>query len=196
MALVRTRAVLTGLPVGGDCLSYFYWDAGSTSAVDTLNEGLARVRAMFVVGAAAILSGGTINFPNQGDILDPSTGQITGEAVGTVVAPVSTTGAGDALPAQTQGLIRYRTSDFVNGHRVQGRTYIPAPTETLSQSGYPTIAYINSLNSMHAKLGTMVTIAVSQMVWHRPSISGPGSAHVVTSRSASPDWASQRGRRT
>lgn len=44
-------------------------------------------------------------------------------------------GSGERLPWATQGLVRWRTSTFVGGRELRGRTFIPAFAETANAGG-------------------------------------------------------------
>lgn len=78
------------------------------------------------------------------EVIDPQTGQITGQFVvtGTFGVGAST---GQPLPFTTQGLYRWLTGFFQNGRQVRGRTSIPGLTENASQGGKPDAAFVTTM---------------------------------------------------
>lgn len=86
--------------------------------------------------------------------------QIVDDATGDVIDTVTTAGRnplvgsdpGDPLPGLVQGLIRWRTGTFVNGRRIQGRTFIPGATEGSNQDGLPLGVYTARFTTAAAAL--------------------------------------------
>jgi hypothetical protein len=196
MTLYRSRASLTVNAVAS--LITTYWQSTSpVSDVQTATEAMARVRAMFNSAASRVFAGSTLTFDPAIQILDETTGELVNVAVGTPPAAVSFLDAGDALPGQVQGLAKYGTSSFIGGRNVKGRFYIPGPTEgDNGTAGVPSSAYLTAWNTALGLLGTTVVSAITQVVWHRPTIAAPssGSTANVTSRVMATTWATQRRR--
>jgi hypothetical protein len=196
--LYRARATLTINGVAS--LITTYWST-SASAPDgpSATEALARVRAMFNSAAAKIPGGSTLTFDTAVQILDDATGTLVNAATATAPTAVTFSGIGDPLPAQTQGLLRFTTGNFVRGRNVKGRMFIPGPAEgDNSSTGGPATAYLTAWNTAAGLLGTTIVTPISQVVWSRPT--GPGASDGVSSgvsgRSMASTWAVQRGRRS
>lgn len=117
-------------------------------------------------------------------------GQITGELIASNVASAVGQDAGDPLPFQTQGEVALLTSAFSAGRRLQGRLFIPGPTETSNTQGAPTSAYISTVNGA---LQTYVADAtnVDPEVWSRAHSVSAG----VTSGIVRSGWRVLRSRR-
>jgi hypothetical protein len=117
----------------------------------------------------------------------------TGDATGSI-GGTSRTGtgsnSGDALPTQTQGEIAWRTSLFVAGRRLQGRTFVPAPSETESSSGAPVSIYTSRLTTAAVALLNSTPTAFP-VVWSRAH----GTYAAITSHVARPGWKVLRSRR-
>lgn len=194
----RARAVLTINGVAS--LITTYWSTSNpTPDAATATEALARVRAMFNSAAAQIPSGSTLTFDTAVQIIDSATGTLVNAATGTSPAAVTFTGAGDPLPAQTQGLARFTTSNFLRGRNVKGRMFIPGPGEGANgTNGQPNSAYTTAWNTAIGLLGTTIVTPISQVVWSRPTAPGAsdGAISAVSGRVMSSSWAVQRGRRS
>lgn len=82
----------------------------------------------------------------------------TGALVGVVVDSTNYTGNGtvdsEELPQATQGLIRWGTGAIVSGRRLQGHTFIPGATESLSSDGVPSSALLDKYTTAAAILAT------------------------------------------
>ena len=78
----------------------------------------------------------------SGDVerVDPATGQII-ELFTFEDNIVNSTGSGPIPPAD-QGLMRWRTGDFINGREVRGRTFIPYLSSSAETNGVPSSAFV------------------------------------------------------
>jgi len=143
----RVRTNITG-PAGAPWLSTMYFDVvgGLTAA-----NANAAVGTFWTAIRAHIATGTSIATEAEVGDIDIATGELTGLFP---VTPVVTTGSGatDALPFATQGLLRWRTGVFVGGREVRGRTFLPAPIEGDSVVGIPSATYISNINSAAATL--------------------------------------------
>lgn len=196
MTVLRTRALWNAPSSGGLALFTYYWGLAVGTPSDVMTEAAARVHAFWDSFKTFMPNTGSITIDNFGDEVDPATGLIVGQAVGVAVAAVNGTAGGDVLPFQTQGLLRFSTSNYVSGRRVKGRQFIPQPNEVYNAGGVPTSAYTGGLATAAALLGTTISTAAPQQIWHRPGGSGAGAAYDVTSRAVSPSWAVLRSRRS
>ena len=101
----RMRARVTSL--GTVALCTYYWDSTGGTPAAVATEAAARVRAFWSSFVVRIPNTSTVVIDGFGDEVDEATGQIVGAFAGTTPANVNGTGAGDLLPNQTQGLLRY-----------------------------------------------------------------------------------------
>lgn len=193
--LLRIQTLLTGL-VGGPGLSTFHFLASAGSGQEAQNA----VDAFWASIDGWISSTITATPMNEVVAFEDTTGEAvsftpsngignTGDAVGT------------PLPPATQGMIKWPTGAVVGGRRLQGRTFIPGPTEDHSEgSGVPNAAYVAAL----ATAGDALLNGVNStpVVWSRPKIDPetgavirPGSYAEITDAVGWTKWAVLRGRR-
>lgn len=85
------------------------------------------------------------------DIVSEATGQTTGTLITTPTA-ILTTGTGAFLPFATQGLVRVRTGEFINGRELRGRIFLPSVTDANMTGGKPSASYITDVNDAAAAL--------------------------------------------
>lgn len=115
--MLRMRCEWAGTGVTGGGLSTFYW-------ASTMSGGPADVRAFFEAIKANIPSAVTITVPNEGDILEATTGDLIGawsEPSGGGV----TTGTFSGDYAQGVGVrVKWNTAGIYRGRRVKGSTFI------------------------------------------------------------------------
>ena len=194
--ILRSRATLLLNGGAASALMTHYWDSTGATQTALATEALARVRAMLNALGSTITTGSSVTLNPVLDEVDVATGQIVNQVTGALPAAVSFTGAGDYLPLQTQAVMRFATSSFVNGRRLQGRSYVPGLNEGAnSPGGNIQAAVLTTLGTAAGLLGTTVVTAMNQRVWHRAGPGGPGVSDIVTSRSVSPSWATLRSRR-
>lgn len=122
--------------------------------------------------------------------IDPATGQTTAVYP---VAPQSGGGsaAGEANPWATQGLIRWRTGQFVAGREVRGRTFLPATVEPQNTEGVPGTGFITIVNTAATAFLTAAGGGGGLVVYSRAH----GQAADVSQFSTWNQWAQLRTRR-
>jgi len=153
--LKRYRVNWTGFS-GAPGLSTFY---GSSSA-DLLDD----LRTFFNAIKAFIPLTATMQFPNAGDLIDDTTGTITGlwgEAVALNV--VGTYASAYSAPSGMN--VSWITSGIVAGRRVRGRTFI------VPYGGYEADGSLlnSSVTTTATAAAALVTAtAGSLMIWSRP----------------------------
>ena len=108
----------------------------------------------------------TISYPSTYDVLDETTGHLTGS--GTCTAPGPTSSAVLGAYAAPCGVVAlWHTSSILDGHRITGKTYI-VPTVGMDESsgGNP----VGSLTGTVVSAGTALIAAQANKfwVWHRP----------------------------
>jgi hypothetical protein len=90
-------------------------------------------------------------------------GTLTGSFTAANSSANAGTDAGQLLPTQTQGQVRWTTGSFLNGRRVQGRTFIPGPTEgSNTAAGLPDPAMVTAVSN---EAQTFANATVNPVVW-------------------------------
>lgn len=155
--LDRIRVSWTGFP-GSPGVSTFY----STDAPYTMGA----LYALYANMAAFLPIDVTISFPTTGDIIDPLNGSLTGTWAGPTEADVVGTGTGP-YAAPTGIMIRWDTGSILDGHRLQGRTYlVPAVGGIFDGDG--SIA-TGPLGTARGFVAAFLTADSGRLVvWHRP----------------------------
>lgn len=150
--------------------------------VGTAQAANDSVRAFF---AAAYLSSGgnlplgiTLTFPTSLDVMEDETGQLLFTVPVTTPGPLTGGDAGVyAAPAGV--VVTWRTAGVVNGHRVQGRTFlVPIGLTGLQADGTPKDTFVSQVLGAAAGL---ISATPEFVIWHRPTSPGAsnGSAHTV-----------------
>lgn len=192
MSMYRVQTSFTGAPVTGGGLNTLYFEAGGGLTAADAHDAVVD---FWTLCAGAIDSELAMTVLGEIAVIDEATGTLTGVESATPVV-VAGGASGDALPLATQGLIRWRTGEFVNGREVRGRTFVPGPVEVLSTGGRPESSYVGGLNTAAAGLIAETTAAL--LIWHRPgpnAVLEPGSSHPVLTGSTWSEWAVLRSRR-
>lgn len=138
--LLRVQTNFTGDAVNGPAVSHHYFLAGETP------QGAANAIHGFWQALDNEMSN-QLNFQIDSTVLEieSTTGLATGDATVTSALDSGTL-TGNLMPLATQGQIQWRTNSFVNGRRLQGRTFVPGPTTNVGNSdGTPTSAYLSGL---------------------------------------------------
>lgn len=143
--MFRVRVTFTA-GTGTPYLSTFFLNDGGSL---TAQNAVAGVGAIYTSLASVIKAGHTWTTSSVVETVDKVTGQPTGI---TSVTPVTGTGSdsNQEAPQATQGLIEWRTGQFVGGREVRGRTFIPSLTTGSMLNGQPSSAYISALSAVAA----------------------------------------------
>lgn len=194
MAINRLNAAWQNFP-GAPGVTTFYSNGTMTQPeVDA-------VRAFFLAIASLLPTGLTVQVPSSGDIIDETTGEITGTwSVGTTPAVVTGTNAG-VYAGNAGAVIHWLTGGVVAGRRVRGRSFI-VPIGSGAYDNQGSLA-AGTITTLQGAANGLVTAFVGMVVWARPLKAGtppvvvrPGSYHGVSSMRV-PDLAvSLRSRRT
>jgi len=166
---------------------------------------LAEVQALYVKVAPTTPVDVTFSFPSAGDIIEDTTGVITGSWAGAVYAPIPGSAAG-TYAAPVGLLFRWTTGTIADGKRVRGRTFIvPSIGNIFSASGQVDPAVVSAFDAALAAF--VVANAANFVVWHRPyagrlataklkaRVAHPGSHAVVTGSGTSTKAVVLRSRR-
>lgn len=176
--IYRVRTSLAG-GSGSSQLSTHYF---STGGILDAQSAASAVRAFWNDIKGVISSSYTMQVEPEVFELDQATGQ-PWTVHSTINSVVTGTSSADALPWQTQGLIRWQTGIFVNGRQVRGHTYVPGPTETFNDAGVPNATYVASVLS-----GCLTLVGATDadpVVWSRKN----GTSHLITGYSVWGKWA-------
>lgn len=172
----RLRVSWSGSGVVGPGLSTWY-------ALDTSPGFPAAVRAFYAALASNLPTSVSVSVPNNGDVLDPATGALTGTWTdGSVPAVVNGSGAGTfALGVGVQ--VRWSTGSIVSGRRVVGSTFIvPVVSPVFDSDGTITTATMTGLRTASANL---ITAAPYLVVWSRPQPARTGAHGPLPARAGS-----------
>lgn len=162
---------------------YFVDDATLATAQDAVNA-IGTFWSSLAGNISALL-----NYTVEADVarIDSVTGELLGNWTALNVTG-SGTNAGEYLPGQVQGIVRWETSTVVAGHRLRGRTFIPGPTEPLSVApGVPVVGYSDALtinaNAVIADAGNVMVIWSPTHGEYRPVTGATGLRYWATLRS-------------
>jgi len=169
----RVRAIWSGFP-GGPGVSTFYSLVPDTTVVD--------VRALFLAIHTGLPSSVSVQVENSGDILEDTTGEVTGLWSTDAVLPVD--GDNTAAYSAPSGIcVNWITATVLDGHRVKGRTFfVPAGGNFYEDNG--TLS-AGALAIFEPAASTFVAAEVGALVvWHRPRVAraADGSRPAVTAR--------------
>lgn len=115
----------------------------------------------------------TWNIPSSGDLLESTTGVLTGSWTATGGTTVNAT-AGELFAAPAGALITWRTPTVVNGRRLQGRTFmVPLGAQNNYDAGgaLATACVTDLQNAADALILALPGLSV----WHRPQAVGDGA---------------------
>jgi hypothetical protein len=126
-----------------------------------------------------------------GDVvnINAATGEI--DNVFSLTERVINFGGGEQLPWATQGLIRWRTGDFVGGREIRGRTFVPAPTAEYDSGGQPLPVYQTDVMAAVTPFLTAAAGAGGLVVYSNTH----NQASLVSAGSVWNQWAILRSRR-
>lgn len=134
--LARVRTIFTGV-AGTPWYSNQYFNA--TGAGIPIQPMVDAVNDFWTALRASIQSAVTWQVQGEVALIEDTTGNLVGLEN---VTGLGNTGsaADDALPWQTQLLIRLNTSNFIHSRRLRGHIYVPALGEGNNTAGVPSSA--------------------------------------------------------
>jgi len=166
-SLNRLVVAWSGPQVVGLAVNVLHFSASDNSA-----PPVAAVRTAFQGLAPYLPTGVTISFPTSGDVIDDTTGHLTGvwsaAATGNVVGS-----APAAAPAGVGACIGLTTGGIVNGkkgpRRLRGRMFIvPLSNNAYDINGLLVTGAVSLLTTF----GTAMQASGPLAVWHRPTTPG------------------------
>lgn len=153
--------------------------AGAVTSVVVLWEDLAPV----------IVNDLTMTVDSIVTVVDQNTGNITGTVATAAGDSVPGTNAGEPLPGATQGLISWRTGEYINGRELRGRLFVPGPGSASNSLGEPSAGYISALETAaNSFIGAAGTVPV---VYSRAN----NDARGIVAATVWDEWAVLRSRR-
>jgi len=182
--MFRVRTSFAG-GSGGTGLNTFYFDATGPL---TAQDAATAARNFWNTVRANMSNNLTITPDLAVYTLDETDGHPT--AVTTVTgAAMSGQATADEEPWATQGLVEWRTGNFLPGREIRGRTFIPGICSGDSSGGAPTSGIQSAFASAAAALISDANSAL--VVWSRKN----GYWATTTTATVWPKWAVLRSRR-
>lgn len=166
--MLRVRTASTGY-LGAPGLSTFYFSP-SAETIGVAADVSARVRTFWDSIKVYYPTTVTMTVQPQVDVIDPATGFVTNSLIVAVpVLPVTGTGvASSALPPQVAALMTWKTSVFLEGRRLAGRTFISPLGGQVSAGQIPPGMQTGLQAAGVALLGPGAVSDVNLVVWRRP----------------------------
>jgi len=155
--LLRVRAVWSGFPGAPGISTFYFLD------VNTAIESLNKFYGSFL---GALPADVTINVERTGDIIEDTTGALTGSWVGGVTAPIVGTGVGP-YAAASGFMFGWETGVIADGHRVRGKTFMVPGSQGVYQNNG---SVLDSNIPIFTAAGTQLILEqmASFVIWHRP----------------------------
>ena len=172
-SLNRVRVVLTGFP-GAPGVATFYAIGVSTfiPALHLLWENMATIMPVDV----------RINIPPTGDIIESSTGVLTGTWSQASTAEIVGSSA-QKYAAPVGILLRWTTDTILDGRHVRGRTFVvPVTNDQFDTNGQ---VAAGAMANFPAPLNALVSSqSANFVIWHRPrkARAANGTIPAVTAR--------------
>lgn len=95
------------------------------------------------------------------DVLDSTSGDITGRLTGTSQTGAGVASGSDPLPFASQGLVAWSTGQFLRGRQIVGRTFIPALLESASVGTSSTQLQSSAASAITALITTPTAVKFS-----------------------------------
>ena len=192
-SMYRVRSVWSGFSGAPGYTNHYFGTTDPLLAGASL--ACADVRAFWNAIASQFPDDVQINVETAVQIVEDSTGVVEDELTAAATAAVNGSGSG-SYAAPVGASVEWRSSDFVNGRRVKGRTYLVP----LLGSAFETDGTLSGtpLSSIQAAASGLVAAASNMVVWHRPTdpgTSSDGSLHLVATANVSDRAAVLRSRR-
>ena len=174
--LLRSRVTWSGSGVVGPGVSTFY-NAGTATEANISTA----LNTFFTAIKSYVPQTVTWHVENGGDILEDSTGQLTGAWTSGGAYTVSATGIGN-YAAGVGGRLNWKTSTIVGGRRVRGSFFFcPLLTPNYESDGTLSNSMVTAVNA--AAAAYLGSAGLAPVIWHRPKTktSADGSSAPITS---------------
>ena len=184
----RIRVTWSGTPVTGPGISTFYVDGALTAGWP------AALVTLFTSWKGFFPSGITWTIPGVADLLDVSTGVLTGaNAPGGGGVVGSSGGAVDFKPG-VGARVRWATAGVVAGRKVTGTTFLVPVASVEIPNGVPSASLAST--GPGAANTYRLTAGITPVVYSKPTVSRGGTVHPITSTSMPSSLTWLRSRRT
>lgn len=178
MAVINRVRVLWSGGLGGPGVTTFY-----TSTTAGLMSG---VSTWFATWASAVPAGIVWSFPNTGDQIEDTTGELVGTWTGSSTSNISAIGGGDYTPL-SGAQVRFFTAGIVEGRHVKGRMFFVPVLGSVYDTGG--LIQATTISAETTALVAFLTAVNGMVIWSRPlrdpnpphSILRNGSSHPVIS---------------
>ena len=194
--IIRVRTVLQYGSGGPGLATHYFFGAGATPVTADMTDVAGRVRLFWDALKTLLYTGTTCQVQGAADVLEDSTGKLTGGLAVTNPAVVTGTGGATPLPPSVQVLARLETANVVRNRRVHGRVFVGQLSTVAQTNGAPSASVPGAVTAAVATLLTGAT-ASAAVVWQRPNaLKGyTGQSSSITSGSTMPVFAILRSRR-
>lgn len=182
----RVRTVHEGLPGAPYLSTHYFSPQGGTTAQQLIQA----VADFWSDCQAGMIISNQWNVQAEIDTIDDTTGDIVSQETGVGVNGVGEV-TGTPEWSAKQGVLGWRTSVFINGRRLQGRTFIPGVSQGLGEQ-VPNTAYRELMATAGLNLIETAALIGPLMVWSKTN----GQSEPVTSARTSTQWGVLRSRRT
>lgn len=172
MTMQRLRCEWSGAGVEGQGLSTFYAESDGTVAIQV------AAAALFNAIKNLIPINTTISIPQGGDLIEESTGALSGTWGTSSVTTVQGGGSG-AFPGGVGARVVWETQAIRAGRRVRGSTFI-VPLIATAYENNGTLASVAVTALQTGISDFMVQVPTQARVWSRPQPGLAGMASQIT----------------
>lgn len=196
MSIFRVRTTLSGFTGGPGLMTQYFSTAAAGFNEATAQLAVDRVRDALQAGSGLFSTNQTWSVSGSVDVLDEASGQMT-NSIGVTARSGAGTAGGGIGPTPVGVAINWKTSEFKNGRRVQGRTFlVPVSGGSFEGDGTLSATALAEAAEFHAAMRDAGATDLVLVVWSRPNAAGAGgSRHGVTSASVADKAAVLRSRR-
>lgn len=194
--IMRVHSVLQ-YGTGSPGLTTFYFLPGTAGGVTAdAVDVVGRVQNFWVAAASLFKTTFSAEIQGEVDVLEATTGELTGFLAGGASVVEAGTDALENLPVAAMLLMQHLTGDIHAGRRVRGRTFLGPVTEEANNGGVPTATARATVVTAGLELDSGATASVP-IVWSRPDspVGDPGFHSEVLSRTCADYFAVLRSRR-
>lgn len=175
----RYRVSMTNWPGAPGTMTFYL----GTAVTD-----FSPIRTFLNTCSAFVPNGLSFVFPSSVDQFDETTGTLTSTLALTPLTTVTSAAAAGAYAGSAGALIRWVTGSFINGRRVQGRTYlVPMRSPSFGTDGSIDSTTLTSIQTAAAAM--IASFGSDLKVWHRPSPGGSNGSAVTVNSATVPDVA-------
>jgi hypothetical protein len=141
------------------------------------DAAVARVQAFWTAVRLAYPTGVSMQVSNLVEIVDPVDGKVLATQVSATATPLLHGTAGALIgPPSLQILVKWLTSTFLAGRRLQGRSFLGPVTYTaITGTGTVDAIVLAAVNVAAANLAAVGGAAPALLVWRRPRAVKPAT---------------------